>query len=300
MTTVSAPPPPAIIPPAEIVRDIKNLPSAARVLPPLERLLRDENTPMAEIVELIRLDPGIAARLLQVANSAYFSKGSRCTVISEAVNRVGYDQIYELISFAVASELLARPLKVYGLEPDEMWRMSIACGIAAEILAERCDQDTSVAYTIGLLHCVGMVAINDWALQHKPDLALKVVGVAREATESERAAFGFTHAEAGGELLALWDFSEEMTEPVRRQYAPRSSGTHIRMTSLLLVAKWIRTVVCAPAGTPRPPAPETIHLQAVRLNPAQLNTVVGEVGLRLEEIASLLTTKEEEYEAKKK
>lgn len=61
----------------EIVRDLKHLPSAPKVLPRLKRLLADTNSSMAEIVSLIRLDPGIAARVLQVGNSTYYSQGVR-------------------------------------------------------------------------------------------------------------------------------------------------------------------------------------------------------------------------------
>src|SRR5271170_1005953 len=84
--------------PDDLVREVRNLPSAPRVLPRLKTLLSDGNSSMLEIVDLIRLDLGIAARVLQVANSAYYSKGARCYTVDEAVNRVGYDQVYELVS----------------------------------------------------------------------------------------------------------------------------------------------------------------------------------------------------------
>src|SRR3954464_9581213 len=104
--------------PEDIVREVKHLPSAPKVLPRLKQLLSDGNSAMHEIVALIRLDPGIAVRVLQTANSAYFSKGVRCFTVDEAVNRVGYDQVYELVSFAVASQVLVRPLDIYAIDAD--------------------------------------------------------------------------------------------------------------------------------------------------------------------------------------
>src|SRR4051812_32120168 len=108
----------------EIVGGVKHLPSAPKVLPGLKRLLSDGNSAMHEIVALIRLDPAIALRVLQVANSAYFSKGVRCFTVHEAVNRIGYDQIYELVSVAVASQVLIRPLEAYGIEAEDLWQQS--------------------------------------------------------------------------------------------------------------------------------------------------------------------------------
>ena len=64
--------------PDDIVRELRHLPSTPKVLPRLKLLLSDSNSSIYEIVALIRLDPGIVARVLQVSNSAYFRKGTRC------------------------------------------------------------------------------------------------------------------------------------------------------------------------------------------------------------------------------
>ncbi|HVS51279.1 MAG TPA: HDOD domain-containing protein [Opitutaceae bacterium] len=281
-------PPSLTLTPEDVVREVKNLPSAPKVLPRLKQLLGDGNSAMHEIVALVRLDPGIAARVLQTANSAYFSKGVRCVTVDEAVHRVGYDQVYELVSYAVASQVLVRPLEVYGVDADELWRMSVACALAAETLAERSGQDRNVAYTIGLLHCVGMVAIDEWALRNARTLALTTMGFPREATPSERAQLGFTQAEAGGALLAAWEFPSAMSEPVRWQYTPLASGGYQRMACLLHAAKWLRSAVCAPIASERPPLPEAVQLQPIGLTPAALKNMVTIVLRRLSEVSSLL------------
>lgn len=270
-----------------IVRDLRTLPSAPKVLPRLKELLCDGNSSLYEIVTLIRLDPGIAARVLQTANSTYFSQGMRCFTVEEAVNRVGYDQVYALVSYAVASQVLVRPLAVYGLEADEHWKQSVACALAAEVLAHKTGQDRDAAYTIGLLHGVGMVAIDEWALRNAPGLAFARTGLPREATEAERTALGFTQAEAGAALLRHWGFPLSMSEPVRWQYAPRASASQSTMASLLYAAKWLRTTVCA-GSAPPPELPETAPLQPLGLKPDALPDLVKDVLARLDEISSLL------------
>ncbi len=276
--------------PDDIVREVKHLPSAPRVLPRLKALLGDPNSAMSEIVALIRFDPGIAARVLQTGNSAYFSKGARCTTVAEAVNRVGYDQIYELVSYAVASQVLVRPLEIYGIEADELWKMSVSCALAAESLAERTRQDRDAAYTIGLLHCVGMVALDEWSLRGGRKLAFRTAGFPREAVESERAALGFTQADTGAALLQHWEFPASASEPVRWQYTPRASATDAPMASLLHAAKWIRSAVCAPTAAARPALPEAAQLRPLGLSPSVLNTVACEVTQRLAAVSSLLDT----------
>ncbi len=278
--------------PEDIVREVKQLPSAPKVLPRLKQLLGDGNSSMIEIVAYIRLDPGIAARVLRMANSAYFSKGVRCVTVDEAVNRVGYNSVYELVSYAVASQVLVRPLAAYGVEADELWLMSVACALAAEALAERTGQDCSIAYTIGLLHCVGMVAIDEWALRHARGLVLRRSGFPREAVESERAVLGFSQAETGEALLQHWEFPSNITDPVRWQYAPRASSHEVRMSCLLHAAKWLRSAVCAAPGAPRPPLPDASQLLALGMEPEKLAKMTDLVAGRLATVSSLLDAPE--------
>lgn len=277
-------PPVAALTPEDMVRNLKHLPSAPKVLPRLKQMLGDGNSAMHEIVSLIRLDPGIVARVLQVANSAYFSKGVRCFTVDDAVQRVGYDQVLELVSYAVASQVLVRPLEVYGIEADELWRMSVAGALAAEVLADRTGQDHDAAYTVGLLHCVGMVAIDEWALRNATAFRLGHGEFPREATEEERAKLGFTQAEAGGALLRLWGFPLSIYEPVRWQYSPRASASQARMAILLYAAKWLRNAACGR----RPALPDAILLQPIGLTPAKLAGLAAEVVRRLAAVSSLL------------
>jgi HD-like signal output (HDOD) protein len=258
------------------------------VLPRLKQLLCDGNTAMSEVVEMIRLDPGIAARVLQFGNSAYFSQGLRCYTVEEAVNRVGYEHIYELVSTAVASQVLVRPLCTYGLEAEDLWQNSIACALATEVLADRLNVDRNVAYTVGLLHCLGMVVIDDWATRRQPSLRLVSRGLPLETCEEERACLGFHHAEAGAALLRFWAFPQVISEPVRWQYLPGGTAAHNQLASLLHAAKWVRTRVLHPELSVATPQPAL--LKRLGLNLTQLQTVAGEVEHRLRAINRQLET----------
>ncbi len=274
--------------PEDIIREVTHLPSAPKVLPRLQQLLSDGNSAMHEIVTLIRLDPGIAVRVLQTANSAYFnSKGVRCVTVDEAVQRVGYDEVYELVAYAVASHVLARPLLAYDLESEALWRSSVACAIAAEHIANRTAQDHNVAYTVGLLHRVGMVAIDEWATRHAPGLKFQAGPLPKETSDAERAALGFSQAEVGAALLKHWNFPATMFEPLRWQFAPHASMAQGKMAILLLAAKWLRTA----AGTPRtahPVLPEATLLKPIGLSPENLREMLPEVEQQMAEVSSLL------------
>lgn len=271
--------------PDDIVRQLKHLPSAPRVLPKLKRLLSDGNSSIHEIVQLVRLDPGIAARVLQVGNSAYFSHGLRCYTVDEAVQRVGYDQIYELVATAVATQVLVRPLEAYGIEADQLWLSSIAGALAAECIAERANVDRDIAYTIGLLHRVGMVAIDECLARTAPGLRLADAGLPIETCHAERELLGFHNGEAGAALLRLWEFPAVMSEPIRWQFLPSATAAHGQLATLLSVAKWVRNATFSHGSLP---ALDAQQLRKLSLGTSQLDRIVATVRNRLCEVSTLL------------
>jgi HD-like signal output (HDOD) protein len=225
----------------EIGQVLRQLPSAPKVLPRLLEILRDDNASMDDVVELIRVDSGMASRVLQIANSAYYSpsQSSRCPSMEEAVCRVGLIKVYELVAVAATSQLLMRHLAVYGLSPETMWQRSVTCAIAAEKVAGRFQLDQSTAYTGGLLHAIGLVAVDTWAAGSCPALRLDPDLPGPEMVAQERAVLGATNAAVAGALLRQWGFPSSMLEPVRWQYSPCDAGYHQRMAAVIYLAKWL-------------------------------------------------------------
>lgn len=273
-----------------IAQALRVPPCASKVIPLLKRHLSDPNASLARIIELIRLDPGVSACVLQAANSALFKRGERCHSVELAVNRIGFDHIFDIVASAVAEQVLLCKLQAYSMEADEYWRRSVACGIAAEHLAGLRDENIHVAYTLGLLHAVGMAAIDRWAQTHAPTLAFLGRGFPRGFIESERALLGFTNAEVGAAVLRAWDFPGEMAEPVRWQYAPVDGGLYRKLNCLLYASRWLAARVCASPGEKVAP-PEDRLLAPLRFNAVSLEKESKAVAEKLE---TLLRSLEEQ------
>jgi len=228
-----------------VAQSIRFPPSAVRVLPLLKRRLIDINVDIHQVIDLVRLDPGISARVLQAANSMVFSRGVRCHSVAVAVNRIGFNPIFEIVANAVAEQVVVQSLVSYSMEADEFWRRSVVCGMAAERLAVMRGEDPEVAYTLGLLHGVGMVALDQWVQRQMPTLGFFGRGFPNDFAEGERVLLGFTSAEVGAAVLRGWEFPPEMSEPIRWQHTPLTAVGHRRMNCLLYAAKWITDRICA-------------------------------------------------------
>jgi HD-like signal output (HDOD) protein len=272
----------------EVVSGLKFLPSAPRVLPQLYSLLRAGDPTLQQVSGLLRLDPGLTARVLKMGNRFSAARGEHCLSIEDAINAVGFDAIHAMVSQVADEQVLARPLGLYGLDADEYWRSSVTCALAAEVLAEHTGEDTSMAYTVGLLHSAGMVAIDQAVSAFEPTLTMAPRDFPREFADAERAWLNFTQAEVGGALLRSWNFPVTMIEPIRWQQTPLGSPGYARMACLLYAAKWVRAVICADDEAGAAPLPPPIILQPLRLTQERLAKLVVDVRVKLGSVRNLV------------
>jgi hypothetical protein len=111
------------------------------------------------LVDLIRVDAGLTADILHVANSAPYSRGSRVETLTEAVNRVGSREIYRIITNIIASPVLANS-EQRGFARLDLWKHSLSAAVAAQALAMHLPNvEPEVAFTAGLLHDIGKVVL---------------------------------------------------------------------------------------------------------------------------------------------
>ena len=275
--------------PDDLIRDLKQLPSSPAVLPQLMALLNDPSTSLEDVVDLIQLDAGMAARMLQVANSAYYGRGARCEVIQEAVNRIGFLKTYELVSFASAGRLFLRPLTTYGISADELWRRSVVGAIASALIAARCELDTHLAYTAGLLHVIGLVAIDAWVRSQENAPRIRSSAYPKETTSQEVATLGFTNASVAAALLRSWKFPDALIEPVRWQFEPSAASARNQpIACVLSAAKWLRDAVATPPGSALPQWPDARVLKLLGLAPAELESLIEETRRAFGEATQLL------------
>jgi HD-like signal output (HDOD) protein len=273
---------------AQVAAGVQYLPSAPHVLPQLYTLLRVGEPTLQQAAALLRLDPGLTARVLQLGNQRGAARGEHCFGVEDAINAIGFETIRTMVERVADEQIFARPLSLYGLDAEEFWRSSISCALAAEMLAQITGEDADMAYLVGLLHGAGMVAIDQAVAEFEPTLTFAPRTFPREFADAERAFLGFTHAEVGATLLRAWSFPVTIIEPVRWQHAPLGSSGYARMACLLHAAKWLRAVVCADEEAAGSPLPASVILQPLRMTPEKLARLVVELRLKLGSVRNLV------------
>lgn len=232
--------------PERLVERYGQLMPVALILARLQRLLADSESGIEDIATLIRLDVALATRVVQISNSAWFRGGAPCTTILEAVTRVGFREVYHLVSVIALKSIVSRHMVAYKLDPLTMWRESVACACAADLLAGQLGEDTGATYMSGLLHAIGRIPIDHYlmASQHGPK-HFEDEGFPAEFSGGEFALLGFNQAQVGAAMLKKWQFAESTIVPIRWQYEPLSAPEpNDRSAALLYAARLLRTTVC--------------------------------------------------------
>jgi HD-like signal output (HDOD) protein len=220
----------------------QQLPASPQVLAQLNELLVDVNSGLDEIADLLCRDTALAARIIRISNSVAYGSAGGIASIEEAVNRVGFSEVYRLTGLATAAHMVDRNLPFYGLTASQLRDNTLIVAIAMDSLAKSAGIDARVAYTAGLMRLVGKLILDHYAKSvSAPQEHFSRSGLGG-LLEWELALFGCTNAEAGAIVMAGWHFPVSITESLRQHYFTQPpTGANSRTACLLNVACSVAT-----------------------------------------------------------
>jgi HD-like signal output (HDOD) protein/CheY-like chemotaxis protein len=164
-----------------------SLPAAPRQYLALTRLLRDPDSSSARVVEAVAKDPAVAAKVLRLSNSAYYSGGREISDLRTAVTRLGQNSLLQLV---LANEVFSAGAS--SADADAMRDRALRISqLAGRLLA---GPSAELASTAGLLAEVGLLL---------PPM-----------TSSTGDGTITPHGVAGAYLLGLWGLPSPIVEAV--------------------------------------------------------------------------------------
>jgi putative nucleotidyltransferase with HDIG domain len=202
----------------EMFTQAARLPQVPHVLQEVLRSLRDEDVSIAELAALVGNDQVIAAKVLRLANSAYYGAGRKVASIADAVKLIGLKSFRNLV---IASILVNTFPPAEGFDLPAFWRNSMLVANLSHILGQDLKVDREVLFSAGLMHAIGQLLI----FLSFPEAARNAATACQGATlveqrALERQLLGMDHFEVGSELARRWDFPESIQEAIARYDAP--------------------------------------------------------------------------------
>jgi len=201
---------------------LSSLPSAPTAYLELTRALGNERLGTADVGKIVAQDVAMSAKVLQLANSAFFGTGRTINQLPEAVTRIGVNNLRSLALSVGAFESFRPRGPLAGFSIAELQHHStLVARIARRIAPKGMGDD---AFTAGMLHDVGVLVL---ASKKPEQLAAAIENARAEGIpvhNAERDAYGATHAEIGAHLLDLWGIPHPIVEAVAYHHEPANAA----------------------------------------------------------------------------
>lgn len=223
----------------EYIDKVKSLPPAPRVLPQLLKLLGQPDIDNSKVVELITYDPSLTAMVLQVCNSAYLGAATPAADLEEAVMRLGFDKVYQIVAAGSIGRTIAPAQKGYGIGEVELWKHSVTAAVAGELMAKDNGDDQSIVFTAALLHDIGKIILAQALGQVYSKLIEDAEANQYSLLETEKRLLGVHHAEIGGRLLDRWKFPPNMVAAVCFHHQPGAAVPYEKLASYVYLGNMI-------------------------------------------------------------
>jgi diguanylate cyclase (GGDEF)-like protein len=246
------------------------LPSPTGVAMQILRMAQQDGVGLAEVARVIKGDPALAGRLLQLVNSSYYAGARAITAVNDAVTRLGLDVVWQVaLGFSVISGYRRGVCKNF--DYDEFWSDSLGTAVSAQILSKNTNLgNPEEAFTCGLLSQVGRLAL---ACIY-PDAYSVILAAAADQPSSEilkleQKTFAMDHRELASAMLRDWGLDESWVQAVRYHEDPVHSdlpeGHQSQKLAWMMHAAAQLGAICVASADKRGPLVQELLAKSARI-----------------------------------
>jgi putative nucleotidyltransferase with HDIG domain len=262
--------------PKEIDQFIMDLQPIPQIALKVLRIFHEEFYEIQNLTEEIRKDQVLSARTLRLCNSVMFARRKKIESLDHALVMLGQDLLLKFVISASLNNFFNQTGLGYSLCKGGIFHHAIGTAVIAEKLAGLTGKVApSLAYTAGLLHDIGKVALDQFINAGFPFFYRKLNEENKNFLEVEQQVLGIDHTEVGANLAQNWSFPESLIETIRHHHKPENAAQHTELVHVVYLADLLMS---------------RFHtgLEMERLDTAALATRMGTIGLSISKFPDLV------------
>jgi HD-like signal output (HDOD) protein len=211
------------------------LPSVPAVTQRLIASFSDEDVAFKQIAEQISADPALSAKLLRLANSAYFHLSRTIGTVEDALHMLGFVMVRNLV---LGNGMAAAFRNTKGMDLLQFWRYNLYAASAARWVAGKAGENADLVFTVGLMSGIGQLQMHVVLPQEvlALDKLMHVLDAGRAALEREH--LGFHNADVAAELAHLWNFPEPIVYAMRNVMDPLNAKEYSEAAACVHLGNW--------------------------------------------------------------
>lgn len=240
------------------------------------RIINDPQTSLNDVTNIVSQDLSLSAKILRLANSAFYGIPKSITSINSAIVILGFKVIHTMVLSLTVFDMFPEENKTSSklFNRSSFWIHSLCCGLAAKMLATRIQNrtlfDPDEAFCAGLLHDIGKVVMEQY-IHEDFHRALKTAKEEKiPVWEAEKKILGYTHTDIAEVLIASWGLPLEIEMPIIRHHSPLEKNDY---TDIIILCH-LADVICYESGKSMNPeliAPQIDDAALRKLNISRLD-----------------------------
>lgn len=208
----------------QIVGKVDKLPSVPWVFSQLTVALLSPDTDATVVGDIISQDLAMCAKVLQLVNSSFFFRRVPCTDVHQAVVRLGFQMIKNLV-LSVEVFRTENDFQCEGFTLTDLQSHSLkVASLAGSYLSD--PREAEDAFMAGMLHDIGKLVLASELPSHLEEVLALTAADGLSFAQAELETLGVTHAEIGGYLMGLWGLPYPIVEAVANHHAPERVPRH--------------------------------------------------------------------------
>ncbi|MBM4056073.1 MAG: GGDEF domain-containing protein [Planctomycetes bacterium] len=199
------------------------LPTLPAVATELISITSKEETTLKEIADLLSKDVSLSAKVLKIANSAYYGFAYKISTIQQAISCIGINAIRSLVlSFSFLAIKGGNKSEFFNYE--DFLAKSLATAVVARLIKAKIDKnDLEEIFIAGLLKNIGKLILASTHPKLYDQIAKESQNSEKEITELEQEIIGIDHAQIGYEVTKNWGFPAILSIPILYHHFPERS-----------------------------------------------------------------------------
>lgn len=213
----------------KILRTVSDLPPMPQTVLKAREIMANPRSDFKELAVLVETDQAIAAKVLKLANSAYYGLSGKVSSIQHASVVLGHKALGELITMGGAASILGGILEGYGLKAGDLWRYFLGVAFGSRIIANKKKPAlVNDAFAAGLIHDVGKLILDQHILERKELFQEFMADGQQSFLAAEKHILEFDHAEIASEVCKSWNIPQFLSTAIRYHHYPsRSQGNEL-------------------------------------------------------------------------
>ncbi|MBF0563781.1 MAG: HDOD domain-containing protein [Nitrospirae bacterium] len=271
---------------SKILSYIEKIPALSPTISKIINITGNDKSSAADLVQAIKLDPVLTARVLNLINSAYFGMPQKVTSINRAIILLGMNTIKNL---ALSAEVLSsfNPSRGFSFSVERFWEHSLACAVGCKLIAKNIIEDPikhEEFFIAGLIHDIGKIFL----IKHFPKDYFSMVKKITDAnllTVRERKFFTMDHTEIGAIIGEKWALSTELISSIRHHH----NDKYVDPASLMPHIVYLSNLYCKvhgfddQIGTYSSAAPVDGDWLAIGLSPSMEQEALSMLSVKVDE-----------------